>query len=127
MGNPRPLHYDIACLSVGSWNIIDMEILIIVVDFLVVDFHVVDFHVVDFHVVMQCAPWRELLSLPPYSLPPWPPWSSAGVDGVAKLLSPTHTNHMRRRSARSAKLNLTATIRMQGARAMMLEEVNNIL
>jgi hypothetical protein len=46
--DPRLLHYDIVCLSVGSWNIIDMEILIIVVDF-----HVVDFHVVDFHVVMS--------------------------------------------------------------------------
>jgi hypothetical protein len=34
---------------------------------------------------------------------------------------------MRHRSARGAKLNLTATIRTQGAQAMMLEEVNNIL
>ena len=76
----------------------------------------------------QCAPWRELLGLPPYSLPPWSPWSSAGVDGVAKLLSHTHTNRMRRRLERGAKLNLTAAIRTRGARAMMLfEEVNNIL
>jgi hypothetical protein len=80
-----------------------------------------------FEATGQCAPWRELFSLPPYSLPPWPPWSSAGVDGVAKLLPLTHTNRMRRRSARGAKLNLTATIRTQGARAMLLEEVNNIL
>jgi hypothetical protein len=35
---------------------------------------------------------------------------------------------MRRRSVRSAKLNLTAAIKTRGARAMMLlEEVSNIL
>jgi hypothetical protein len=76
----------------------------------------------------QCAPWRELLGLPPYSLPPSPPWSSAGVDGVAKLLPHTHTNHMRHRSARGAKLNLAAAIRIRGAQAMvLLEEVRSLL
>jgi hypothetical protein len=76
----------------------------------------------------QCAPWRELLGLPPYSLPPWPPWSSAGVDGVAKLLPHTYTNRIRSRLARCAKLNLTAAIRTRGARTIVfLEEVNNIL
>jgi hypothetical protein len=76
----------------------------------------------------QCAPWRELLDLPPYSLPPWSPWSSAGVDGVAKLLPHTHTNRIRRKLERGAKLNLTAAIRTRGARAIvLLEEVNNIL
>ena len=78
--------------------------------------------------VLQCAPWRELLGLPPYSLPPWPPWSSAGVDGVAKLLPHTYTNRIRSRLARCAKLNLTAAIRTRGARTIvLLEEVNNIL
>lgn len=76
----------------------------------------------------QCAPWRELLDPPPYSLPPWSPWSSAGVDGVAKLLPHTHTNRIRRKLERGAKLNLTAAIRTRGARAIvLLEEVNNTL
>jgi hypothetical protein len=39
---------------------------------------------------------------------PWPPWSSTGVDGVAKLLPCTHTNRMSRRLACGAKLNLAA-------------------
>jgi hypothetical protein len=43
-------------------------------------------------------------------------------------LTVSHTNRMRRRSARSAKLNITATIKTRGARAiMLLEEVSNIL
>jgi hypothetical protein len=66
----------------------------------------------------------KLLGFPPYSVLPW---NSAGVDGVAKLLPHTHTNRMRHRSARSAKLNLAAAIRIKGAQAMvLLEEVTNI-